>query len=253
MTAHDALRMAGRDSRARRGVVDQAAAAVLLQAALDAERSTGGPAGEPVPPADRSTRVTGRRRRPGDEFAEERSWAPGEQPGGADGAEPPWPPAQPPGSRPGAEKRRAARQAFGRAAPGPGSRAAPAPAGRAAARRRQAAPPPPRQAPPPARRARAAPAGASAAGRRASRTSGTRGPGASGAPDGPFPRPAGRPPGRSASRTRRQAGYPGPRDRLPAARWPVTLLRTAGHRCSGRPVPRAAAGSQPGRLAGRPR
>jgi putative holliday junction resolvase len=48
VTAHDALRAAGRDSRARRGIVDQAAAAVLLQAALDAERSTGRPAGEPV-------------------------------------------------------------------------------------------------------------------------------------------------------------------------------------------------------------
>ncbi|HEY2443833.1 MAG TPA: Holliday junction resolvase RuvX [Streptosporangiaceae bacterium] len=49
VTAHDALRMAGRDSKARRGVVDQAAAAILLQAALDTERSTGRPAGEPVP------------------------------------------------------------------------------------------------------------------------------------------------------------------------------------------------------------
>jgi putative Holliday junction resolvase len=49
VTAHDALRAAGRDSRARRGVVDQAAAAVLLQAALDAERATGRPAGQPVP------------------------------------------------------------------------------------------------------------------------------------------------------------------------------------------------------------
>jgi putative holliday junction resolvase len=49
VTAHDALRMAGRDSRARRSVVDQAAAAVLLQAGLDAERSTGQPPGEPVP------------------------------------------------------------------------------------------------------------------------------------------------------------------------------------------------------------
>jgi putative holliday junction resolvase len=48
VTAHDALRMAGRDSKARREVVDQAAAAVLLQAALDAERSTGRPAGEAV-------------------------------------------------------------------------------------------------------------------------------------------------------------------------------------------------------------
>lgn len=52
VTAHGALRTAGRDSRARRGVVDQAAAAVLLQAALDTERATGRPAGEQVgPPA----------------------------------------------------------------------------------------------------------------------------------------------------------------------------------------------------------
>jgi putative holliday junction resolvase len=46
--AHDALRQGGRDSRARRSVVDQAAAALLLQGALDAERSTGRPAGELV-------------------------------------------------------------------------------------------------------------------------------------------------------------------------------------------------------------
>jgi putative Holliday junction resolvase len=48
VTAHESLRTAGRDSRARRTVVDQAAAAVLLQSALDAERSTGRPAGEAV-------------------------------------------------------------------------------------------------------------------------------------------------------------------------------------------------------------
>jgi putative Holliday junction resolvase len=48
-TAHAVLRQGGKDSRARRGVVDQAAAAVLLQAALDAERSTGRPPGEAVP------------------------------------------------------------------------------------------------------------------------------------------------------------------------------------------------------------
>lgn len=47
--AHDALRRGGRDARARRHVVDAAAAAVLLQAALDAERSTGRPAGQLVP------------------------------------------------------------------------------------------------------------------------------------------------------------------------------------------------------------
>jgi putative Holliday junction resolvase len=46
--AHDALRQGGRDSRNRRHVVDQAAAALLLQGALDAERSTGGPVGELV-------------------------------------------------------------------------------------------------------------------------------------------------------------------------------------------------------------
>jgi putative holliday junction resolvase len=46
--AHDALRRGGRDSKARRPVVDQAAAALLLQGALDSERSTGRPAGEPV-------------------------------------------------------------------------------------------------------------------------------------------------------------------------------------------------------------
>ena len=46
--AHDALRQGGKDSRARRGVVDAAAAAVLLQGALDAERATGRPPGQLV-------------------------------------------------------------------------------------------------------------------------------------------------------------------------------------------------------------
>jgi putative Holliday junction resolvase len=49
--AHDALRQGGRGSRARRPVVDQAAAALLLQSALDAERATGRPPGQPVSPA----------------------------------------------------------------------------------------------------------------------------------------------------------------------------------------------------------
>jgi putative Holliday junction resolvase len=48
--AHDALRRGGKDSRARRQVVDAAAAAVLLQAALDAERATGRPPGQVVTP-----------------------------------------------------------------------------------------------------------------------------------------------------------------------------------------------------------
>jgi putative holliday junction resolvase len=47
--AHEALRRGGKDSRARRSVVDAAAAAVLLQAALDAERATGRPPGQLVP------------------------------------------------------------------------------------------------------------------------------------------------------------------------------------------------------------
>jgi len=46
--AHDALRQAGRSCRSRRPVVDQAAAALILQGALDAERSTGRPVGELV-------------------------------------------------------------------------------------------------------------------------------------------------------------------------------------------------------------
>ena len=46
--AHDALRRGGKDSRARRGVVDAAAAAVLLQAALETERATGRPPGQLV-------------------------------------------------------------------------------------------------------------------------------------------------------------------------------------------------------------
>ena len=46
--AHDALRRSGKDERARRSVVDAAAATVLLQAALDTERATGRPPGELV-------------------------------------------------------------------------------------------------------------------------------------------------------------------------------------------------------------
>jgi putative Holliday junction resolvase len=46
--AHEALRRGGKDTRARREIVDAAAAAVLLQTALDAERATGRPPGQPV-------------------------------------------------------------------------------------------------------------------------------------------------------------------------------------------------------------
>lgn len=46
--AHAALQRGGQDSRARRQKVDKAAAALLLQGALDTERSTGEPAGQLV-------------------------------------------------------------------------------------------------------------------------------------------------------------------------------------------------------------
>ncbi len=46
--AHDVLRQGGSDTRDRRPRVDRAAAALLLQGALDRERSTGQPAGELV-------------------------------------------------------------------------------------------------------------------------------------------------------------------------------------------------------------
>ncbi|MFC6883080.1 MULTISPECIES: Holliday junction resolvase RuvX [Actinomadura] len=48
VTAESGLRAGGVHGRARRQVVDQAAAAVLLQAALDGERLTGRPSGEIV-------------------------------------------------------------------------------------------------------------------------------------------------------------------------------------------------------------
>jgi putative Holliday junction resolvase len=48
VTAESGLRERGVRGRARRQVIDQAAAAVLLQAALDAERMTGRPPGETV-------------------------------------------------------------------------------------------------------------------------------------------------------------------------------------------------------------
>ena len=50
-TAHDALRAGGHDSRARRQTIDAAAAAVLLEAALESERRTGRAPGELVSPA----------------------------------------------------------------------------------------------------------------------------------------------------------------------------------------------------------
>lgn len=46
--AHRALRSSGVSGRQLRSRIDQAAAVLILQAALDAERTTGRPAGEPV-------------------------------------------------------------------------------------------------------------------------------------------------------------------------------------------------------------
>jgi putative holliday junction resolvase len=50
VTAHDALRRSGRSQRRSRSIVDQVAAVVLLQQALDVERRSGNPAGTAVSP-----------------------------------------------------------------------------------------------------------------------------------------------------------------------------------------------------------
>jgi putative Holliday junction resolvase len=52
VTAEGQLRSQGRKGKRRRAVVDQAAAVVILQGALERERQTGTFAGEPVPPGD---------------------------------------------------------------------------------------------------------------------------------------------------------------------------------------------------------
>ncbi|TQJ32177.1 Holliday junction resolvase RuvX [Microbacterium sp. SLBN-146] len=49
VSAHAALRQSGRSQRSSRSIVDQVAAVVLLQQALDVEKSTGRPAGHPIP------------------------------------------------------------------------------------------------------------------------------------------------------------------------------------------------------------
>lgn len=48
VTAHAALRSSGRSQKKSRSIVDQVAAVVLLQHAIDIEKSTGNPAGVPV-------------------------------------------------------------------------------------------------------------------------------------------------------------------------------------------------------------
>lgn len=52
VTANDALRRSGRSQRGSRSIVDQVAAVVLLQQALDVEKRTGLPAGQPVLPEE---------------------------------------------------------------------------------------------------------------------------------------------------------------------------------------------------------
>lgn len=50
VSAHQALHASGRAGRKHRSVVDQAAAVIILQTALDAERGAGARAGEPADP-----------------------------------------------------------------------------------------------------------------------------------------------------------------------------------------------------------
>lgn len=49
VSAHAALRSSGRSQKNSRSIVDQVAAVVMLQQAIDTEKSTGNPAGAPVP------------------------------------------------------------------------------------------------------------------------------------------------------------------------------------------------------------
>lgn len=49
VTAHAALRSSGRSQKKSRSIVDQIAAVVLLQQAIDTEKSTGNPAGAAIP------------------------------------------------------------------------------------------------------------------------------------------------------------------------------------------------------------
>ncbi|MBT2485990.1 MULTISPECIES: Holliday junction resolvase RuvX [unclassified Microbacterium] len=49
VSAHAALRSSGRSQKKSRSIVDQIAAVVLLQQAIDTEKSTGNPAGAAIP------------------------------------------------------------------------------------------------------------------------------------------------------------------------------------------------------------
>lgn len=54
VTAHAALRSSGRTQKNSRSIVDQVAAVVLLQQAIDTEKATGNPAGIPLPTDEES-------------------------------------------------------------------------------------------------------------------------------------------------------------------------------------------------------
>jgi putative Holliday junction resolvase len=60
--AHRNLRESGVDGRRQRSIIDQAAAVLILQAALDAERNSGRPPGELVRTDGRKPRTKDRRR-----------------------------------------------------------------------------------------------------------------------------------------------------------------------------------------------
>jgi putative Holliday junction resolvase len=55
VSAHAALRSSGRTQRNSRSIVDQVAAVVLLQHAIDTEKSTGSPAGSVLPRLEEPT------------------------------------------------------------------------------------------------------------------------------------------------------------------------------------------------------
>ena len=55
VTAHAALRSSGRSQKKSRNIVDQVAAVVLLQHAVDTEKSTGRPAGALIDPPEESS------------------------------------------------------------------------------------------------------------------------------------------------------------------------------------------------------
>jgi len=67
MDAHRQLRDSGVSGRSQRAVVDQAAAVLILQAALDAEKSSGFPPGELVAGRKPRTRAPGRSQGAGDD------------------------------------------------------------------------------------------------------------------------------------------------------------------------------------------